>query len=251
MGGYALACIKVLVGWIKSLAEQMWSVFSTQPGKQNNLMTWTGDHWKAIVLVLCVFGLAADLVVYLFRWEPIKVWRSWFRRRKQKNRAAWPAPQPQPAYYEDDDTAEINPDGAPYFASNRRRIEQDYPEPYADDGLYPEEEEPDAGMAQTRAVPRADQPLYSAPNMPAPPEYQAMYRRPEPRDTAERMSMTERNLEKVIGPRRRKFRVNELFADSEESSVHYEAPQPVIDRTEAYNAPVYPRNWKENGEDPS
>ena len=128
MGGYALSCIKVLVGWIRSFAEQIWSIFSAQPDKQNNLMTWAGDHWKTIVLLLCIFGAAADLTVYLFRWKPIQVWKSYFRRRKNKGRITWPAAQEEPPYYEDDDTADIHPDGTPYFASNRRRAVPEYPE---------------------------------------------------------------------------------------------------------------------------
>lgn len=251
MGGYALGCIKIMIGWIRSLAEQMWSVFSTQPGKQDNLMTWAGEHWKEIVLALCLFGLAADLTVYLFRWEPIKVWKSYFRRKKNRNRIARPDGNEPRAYYEDEDAVDIHPEGVPYFASNRLQHIPDYPEQYAEDDGWDPETEPEQVIAQAQDVPGVRQPLYSAPNMPAPAEYQAMYRRPETRENDDRRSMTERNVEKVIGPRRKKFRMNELFSDSEENNVRYEAPQPVIDQTEAYNAPVYPRNWKESGDDPS
>jgi hypothetical protein len=30
--------------------------------------------------------------------------------------------------------------------------------------------------------------------------------------------------------------------------IHFDPPKPVIDQSEAYHTPVYPRNWKENGE---
>ena len=264
MGGYASACIKILIGWIASFAEQIWSIFTNQAGKSNNLISWAGDHWKAIVVILCIFGALADLAVYLFRWEPIKVWKSYFRRKRKKNRITWPAEDEAPSYdqpydeqydqadapYDDsyDEGYGAPPARVPYFASNRPQAVPGVP----DSGMadeYGAEEHTARYPVRPAEMPADEPPRYSAPNMPAPPEYRALYQRPEARSSEPEGSMTEKNLEKVIGPRRRKFRVNELFSDSEENPVHFEAPKPVIDKNEAYHAPVYPSNWKDSGED--
>ena len=245
MGGYAEFCIKNLFGWLKSFVQQIWTLISNQKG--NNLLSWIGENWKGAFLALCVTGAVIDLLVYLFRWEPVKVWKSYFRRKKTRGRPTWEdgtdsygygipvGEQEEAAYYTDDQPAPQPEDSGMY----------DMPEEEYDP--YPE------------PIPSPAGPVYSAPNMPTPPEYQAMYRRPEANarpaayagNEPDPRSMTERNLERVIGPRRKKLRVNELFREADEGTVHYEAPQPVIDRTEAYRAPVFPRNWNDNGENPT
>ena len=244
MGGYAEFCIKNLFGWLKSFAQQIWTIFSNQRG--NNLLSWIGENWKGVFLILCVAGAVIDLLVYLFRWEPIKVWKSYFRRKKSHGRPTWEDETDSYGY----SYTEGESDAAPYYADDQA---ESLPEaqcmyiPNEEYELYPEPVTSSAG------------PVYTAPNMPTPPEYQAMYRRPETgvRPAAyagnepDPRSMTERNLERVIGPRRKKHHVNELFRDTDEGAGHYEAPQPVIDQTEAYRAPVFPRNWNDNGEKPS
>ena len=245
MGGYAEFCLENLFGWLKIFIGQIWSVFSNQ--KDNSLLSRIGENWKAILLVLCFAGAVIDLLVYLFRWEPIQVWKSYFRRRRKRKHPEW--------YPEDEGTEDSG-----YEYQDGESEEMFYHDEYLppdNPELYIPQEETYSYPEPAGYHPVAAGPLYSAPNAPVPPEYQAMYRRPEP-DLSPSFSqgcdpdsgsMTERNLAKVIGPRRKKFRVNELFRDSsDESSVHYDAPQPVIDRTEAYHAPVYPRNWNENGE---
>ena len=84
--------------------------------------------------------------------------------------------------------------------------------------------------------------------------YDSPYRRPAPAalnaedENQDAGGNTQKNVEKVMGPRRRRIRVQELFGDAGEGNSQYEAPKPVIDRNEAYYSPVYPRNWKENGD---
>ena len=247
MGGFAQTCIRILTGWVESLISQIWAISSDPKG--SNLVTWIGENWKGIFLALCVAGAAIDLVVYLFRWEPVRVWKSYFRRRKNRNRVNWPAAQ-EYAAYDEDDIPEPPQEQGPYFARNREQPVPDVPYIPEDPYLPEDETEP-----QPQTAPVAG-PVYAAPGVQTPPAYQDAYRRPEQQavppaagqSLPEGGSMTERNLEKVIGPRRRRIRMNELFGDPGEAVGQYEAPQPVIDQNEAYHAPVYPRNWKENGD---
>ena len=37
-----------------------------------------------LLIALCVLGVALDLLVYLLRWKPYRVWNSFFRRRTEK-----------------------------------------------------------------------------------------------------------------------------------------------------------------------
>ena len=247
MEGYARFCIQTFFGWLKSFVQQIWMLFSDQKG--NNLLSWIGENWKGFLLILCAAGAVIDLLVYLFRWEPVKVWKSYFLRRKSRREPAW----------------REKPDGTDYYGYDIPAGDPEAYTYYPDDPQADVSGDPETNMPQDQAYPDPEEipaeplrpgPIYSAPNMPAPPEYQEMYRRPEQNPqpqmftgyTNEPGSMTQRNLEKVIGPRRKKLRVNELFRDTDEGAVHYEAPRPVIDQAEAYHTPVFPRNWKDNGE---
>ncbi len=269
MGGYAQFCIQVMIGWLRSVISQIWSIFS---GRGNSsFLAWAGNNWKYILLVICAVGALADLAVYLFRWEPYKVWKSYFNRRKKHKNI--PLYAETGVLYYGYDMPEKDPGSFPGYSENFPAQGMEYPDQDHPDTFYPEIPEagiypPDpygtggeremnpADTPQSEALPQK-QPVYMAPNSPTPPEYRQMYSRPASTNRlhiagmADGRSLTERNLEKVIGPRRRKVRVSQLLSDPDEFAVHYEAPQPVIDRLEAYHAPVYPKNWKENGEDPS
>lgn len=268
MGGYAQFCIRLMIGWLGSVVSQIWSFFSG--GGNSSILAWAGNNWKFILLVICAVGALADLAVYFFRWEPYKVWKSYFRNRKKKKHTPWPA-EAGALYYgydmPEEETGDFHAD-----SENHPAERMDYPgytmtNPYdlPDTGaeLYSSDPygtgaDPDMNPADNpQPETPSNQPLYIAPNSPIPPEYRQMYSRPISPDrnyTAGKpdgKSLTERNLEKVIGPRRKRIRVSQLLSDPEETAIHYEAPQPVIDRREAYHAPVYPKNWKENGEDHS
>ena len=249
MGGYAKFCIESMFGWLKTIVQQIWTI-SYDPGSSNPL-SWIGENWKWVLLAVCFAGAIADLLVYLFRWEPIKVWKSYLKRRRNRyhpNRSAKFRENEFGGYpYPDTEAERISAAGGEPMNTEEEMPEPELPE--QPEYLYPEE--PRNRMPGT--------PVFSAPNTPTPPEYQAMYRRPQ--QTAQNGmneadysfpgSVTERNLEKVIRPRRKKIRINELFRDSEDKAGIYDAPQPVIDQNEAYHAPVFPRNWKDNGEDPT
>jgi len=274
MGGYAKFCLETLFGWLKSLAGQIWSALSG--GQGTNMLAWVGEHWKGILLIICTAGILIDLAVYLFRWEPIKVWKSYFRRRKNRRRSGWEETgRVTNAAAEPADYAEAYPSDypsdmpetvgeAPNFDTTEAETYPEEnasfrPEIYRDpEDDYPNPEETYAEPEAAREELRNAGPLYAAPDKPIPAQYQEMYRRPVQQSGGRSSgnpdpgSVTRRNLEKVLGPRRRRSRVNELFRSSpDDGNIHYEAPQPVIDRTEAYQAPVYPRNWRENGDSPS
>ena len=81
MGSFANSLFTILLGWLQGAVSAVWNAFTTENG--NSFFTWIGKNWLLIAGVLCLTGLAADLCVYLFRWKPYKVWKSFFRRERE------------------------------------------------------------------------------------------------------------------------------------------------------------------------
>jgi len=79
MGNIANAVFQTLLGWIRTLAAEVWHTATTD---SRTILEWISRNWIGAALILCAIGLAADLVVYLFRWQPYRVWRSFFFRIK-------------------------------------------------------------------------------------------------------------------------------------------------------------------------
>lgn len=231
MGSFANALYMGLLGWTRMMTYSVWSAFSQEQG--TGLFGWIGEHWILLAAVLCGIGLAADLIVYLIRWRPYRVWTSFFRKilhgRKQGTEEALPeesgsseAPEYSSAFQEEtfsdpeirQEPAADGPADAAERFSGRIRSEAD---------TLPENTVPDS--------------LQNSP-------YSGTRYRTYDEDSDAVSEMTSR-FEQAIRPRRRGGRVARLFRDEEEKT-EYTAPQELIDKREAYRKPVYPRNWKGN-----
>ena len=232
MGSFANTVFSILLGWLQGLIAMIWSAMTSKGG--DSFLQFIAHNWVFIVLLLCVIGAAADFVVYLFRWEPYKVWRT-FWNRKRNRKSAGETPEngademiPEETYAPDVKEAY----GQETYETKYEEAGEEEPEeiPEEKDDLYrwrdrePKETEPVIPAEVTKAgytVP-ADSP----------------YRRPEDREEA-------RNR------RRRRIRIN-LLGDSDEEDYHYLTPEPIVDKKDAYYAPVYPKNWNggeaDNGE---
>ena len=79
MNGFATGVLSALLSWVRGIASQLWALWYAPDG----LGGWLTANWKALVIVLLIIGTAADITVYLLRWRPIEVWRSFFRRLRQ------------------------------------------------------------------------------------------------------------------------------------------------------------------------
>ena len=80
MGSFANALFSVLLGWLQTFASLLWSAFTSKDG--NSVLTFIGNNWIKIGIILCLIGLIADFAVYLIRWEPYKVWRTFWKKLK-------------------------------------------------------------------------------------------------------------------------------------------------------------------------
>lgn len=86
MGAFANSLFTALFGWIRSAAQWLWSHL-LQPG-ESSALDWFGENWLKLVIVLCACCMVIDLVVYLLRWQPYKVWMSFLRRVTGKGNAS-------------------------------------------------------------------------------------------------------------------------------------------------------------------
>ena len=75
--GFAADFLQVLLGWLQSLFNGVWALFSG--GSGGSVLRWFSENWISLLIVLLVFGIVTDIVVYLIRWRPF--WW-WFRKKR-------------------------------------------------------------------------------------------------------------------------------------------------------------------------
>ena len=71
-----------MLGWLQGIVSAVWSAFTSEKG--GSFFTWIGKYWILIAGLLCIIGLVSDLGVYIVRWKPYKVWKSFFSRKKEE-----------------------------------------------------------------------------------------------------------------------------------------------------------------------
>ena len=251
MGSFANSLFKIMLGWLQTAVSAVWSAFTSENG--SSVFNWIGQHWILAAGILCTVGLLTDFCVYLFRWKPYKVWKSFFAGNKQTDFQQTDA-GPKSCAHTKSTSGDGGQNNEPY-AETAARIRKDIPD------------ESDLSRWETgstgEALLKNDQPeelpatvTNAGYIVPA----DSPYRRPSeeitrPAETEEKdyyPLSPERKDPAPIAPRRRKrINVSELFTDPEEDLRQFDAPQHVIDSRKAYREPVYPRGWKkseDNGE---
>ena len=71
---------------------------TTVAGYGGGALSWISGHWLLLAAVILIGGTVIDLAVYLFRWRPDIVWRSYFRRLRGEGVEAVPygeTPEPE------------------------------------------------------------------------------------------------------------------------------------------------------------
>ncbi len=230
MGSLANSLFQFFLGWIRILFSSLWESVTTP--SRSSLLGWIGDHWLVLLIGVCVVGTVTDLVVYLFRWRPFRVWASFLRRirkRREERKTAQPETEVlSEEAYEASDVSEVS------FRQTLIRDENEeimLPEAEEEPKAWTWEE-PESGR-KNPAVTEKEPGVQTA--------YAMGERLPE---AGENPGVTAR-FEQAIRPRRRRARMKDLF-NEEGTEPEYTAPQELIDRREAYHSPVYPRSWKGN-----
>ena len=247
MGSFANSLFKIMLGWLQAVVSAVWSAFTNQNG--NSLFNWIGKHWILIAGVLCVTGLAADLCVYILRWKPYKVWRSFFTGKgaekeltEEENEPHIPVkgnrPVPESSSYDQTEQSKETRYGVEHSADFSRWA----PEPDVSEQTDVKPAAKAVSVTSAGYVVPADSP----------------YRRPAGAGTTGTVPETEKQSEvrrgredtgPIVPRRRKRINVTELFTDPEEDVRQFDAPQHVIDSNKAYRDPVYPRGWNKSEDD--
>lgn len=78
MGSFANTLFSVLLGWVQNAVAWLWQLAGREDA--GSFMGWVLDHWLMLAVLLCAAGVVIDFVVYLLRWQPWRVWRSFWGR---------------------------------------------------------------------------------------------------------------------------------------------------------------------------
>ena len=245
MGSFANTLFTIMLGWIQTAASAIWSAFTTENG--GSFFQWIGKNWILLAVILCLTGMALDLCIYFFRWRPMQVWKSFFRRLRHGNDDS-----------EEPEQITSKPVPAGRLFRNEEKAESDYDMRFQN--TVPEQDEfsrwmngepepvPETETIQKRTIITGAG--YSVP-MDSP------YRRPAATAKtdvpAEALPEEQKTEEYEAKPeimtqrkRRRRVVVSDLFTDPEEELYQFETPQQLIDKNKASHQPVYPRNWKKD-----
>ena len=82
MGSFANSLFTLMLGWLQSVFSLMWKSISAN--HESSLVLWLSNHWMLLAVLICLIGEIADLIIYLFRWRPLQVWQSFFRRIRNR-----------------------------------------------------------------------------------------------------------------------------------------------------------------------
>ena len=269
MGTFTNSLFQVFLGWIRILTAEIWNTLFSTPGRAT-LLSWLGDHWKVLALLMCAAGLCVDLIVYLFRWQPYRVWREQHRKNRQQedeaendeeiSAAADAEETPAPGRYPNaSDRTDRWTESAPekrYFqkinGDQRENAGADFREETVIIRKDPERTEPDPEEIPIRerknfrpATRRnAERYIRNAYEAESEAEQLAAWQRPEENEPLpSEAARTTEKFEQAIRPRRRR-NVKAMLTDRADDQVP--APEQLIDRNEAYRRPVYPRSWLED-----
>lgn len=72
MGSFINALFNFLLGWIRGTAQWLWNMVTSD--SHGGLLGWAMRNWLPLVILLCIFGVVMDFLVYLIRWQPYRVW---------------------------------------------------------------------------------------------------------------------------------------------------------------------------------
>ena len=85
MGQFANTLFSLLLGWVQTAASWLWSLITNVD--VSAWLRWLLDNWLPLVLLLCGAGLVIDFVIYLFRWQPYRVWAGALHRLTHRHGA--------------------------------------------------------------------------------------------------------------------------------------------------------------------
>ena len=218
MGNFANTLFSSLLGWLRGAAAWVWSFLGDQDS--GGFIVWVADNWLALILLLCAACMLIDVIVYMVRWQPYKVWASFFRRLTGRDEDEEEKGRIRRRWIHADGTTSIE------VIDASEAPQEQLPQAFA----VPAKEELSARYeryARPQSEP-AVAPAFAAEPLPEP--------TPEPAPVAEATEPTDRPS-RPAGRRRR------YLESDEELPLRY-APPPASEEAPAYHEPYYPPQWK-------
>lgn len=83
MNVFADRLFAVLLGWTRSLFNGFWNLVTNDSAGVSGFLQ---RFWLPLILILLIFGTVCDYVIWLIRWRPYFVWRTWFRNQDSRRR---------------------------------------------------------------------------------------------------------------------------------------------------------------------
>ena len=244
MNTFANSLFSVLFGWARGLIRQVWN--AALSGQFSGFLTWLGDHWLWVVLGLILGCTVMDYLIWLIRWRPYLLWRSFFRRVSRLFQKDSRENRQFEQGYQSSVDIKLTPeheDGRQEEAWTEEEWNQ--PEPQAAEAPEPTPEpvfSPPAGESRARQFmpPQAYE---------APPLY-ASARQVAGSFTAEMPAARRRRRSEKYERRRQEWRDRLINGDAQDYEILDGLP-PAVDRQQAFHEPVYPRqNANTDGENP-
>lgn len=234
MNTFANSLFIVLFGWARGLIQQLWS--AALSGKFSDFLTWLGNHWALVVLVLALGCTALDYLVWLIRWRPYLVWRTLYRRalRLFRREKGVPLKQFSQGY---DSRVDFGQAAGP--AQPRREEEAWAEEAWS---ASPGTEAPAAAPAFSGAAENAPRMRQFTP--PAAYEAPPLYVSGQRAGYAGDMSVSRRRRRSEKYGRRASLR-EKLLSGSERGYETLNGLPPAVDPKQAFHAPVFPRQRDE------
>ena len=232
MGGFANSVFQAMTGWLRTLVSLIWN-YAADSGSPS-LIQWIGNNWVSLIIGLCILGVAADFTVYLFRWKPYLVWKSFFHRNRARK-------------------GEKSEEGSGLNSENNMyqdAAEEHYrPERRDQEGMLLSE--PEYSMERENSKPVRSWEWNESLNRNEPRDRMSEsgfrgYRMTDDMDFEEDYESGDRTarFEQALKPqRRRRSRVSEFIGENA-AEQDYVSPDKLIDRRDAYRRPVYPSNWR-------
>lgn len=142
MNAFADWLFSALFGWMGSAANGAWNALVNARG---GISTFFSKYWLVLLLIVLLAGTVLDYAVWLVRWRPYLVWRSWISRRLRRRH--WQRSAQDLATTDMDDQARdtlaqyvTNPDENTPI--NYQQAGYEEPQPYAYDQAYTPAAEP-------------------------------------------------------------------------------------------------------------
>jgi len=78
MNAFADSLFSMLFGWLRALVQGIWNAAAS--GGIGGLLTWLGDHWLWVALIVMIGATVLDFIIWMIRWRPYLVWKTKLRR---------------------------------------------------------------------------------------------------------------------------------------------------------------------------